>query len=285
MNESVEETDESDQLIAALNTPLTTFGNNDQMAKIDDFEDNEENPSSELTFHQLIKLQNLFKGLKFFLNREVPRESLVFVIRSFGGTVSWDKTLYMGATYDENDESITHQIVDREDVQSKYLNRYYIQPQWVYDCVNARILLPVQKYFMGTTLPPHLSPFIEESEGEYVPPEKVELKNLQAMDTNEHESEESEEEVIQKKKPVEKNKKNIEIKEKTMAVRPGSVLIEDKERIARQEKDEEKRLAVMMIPKKKKRLYSKIMFGKKRKTKEAEKLRSKRKEFDIKNQN
>lgn len=27
------------------------------------------------------KLQNLFKGLKFFLNREVPRETLVFIIR------------------------------------------------------------------------------------------------------------------------------------------------------------------------------------------------------------
>lgn len=30
---------------------------------------------------KLNKFQNLFKGLKFFLNREVPREMLVFVIR------------------------------------------------------------------------------------------------------------------------------------------------------------------------------------------------------------
>ena len=127
----------------------------------------------------------------------MPRESLVFVIRSFGGTVSWDKTLYGGATYDETNESITHQIVDREDIRSKFMNRYYIQPQWVYDCVNARILLPVQQYFIGATLPPHLSPFVEESEGDYMPPEKIALKNLQSMDANEEESDESDAEVLQ----------------------------------------------------------------------------------------
>ena len=275
-------------MIAALNNPLTTFGNSENLSKIDDFDDaNEETPSSELTFHQLTRLQNLFKGLKFFLNREVPRESLVFVIRSFGGSVSWDKRLFAGATFDETDETITHQIVDREDIQSKYLNRYYIQPQWVYDCVNARMLLPVQQYFIGTILPPHLSPFVEETEGDYVPPEKLALKNLQAMDSNEgveqesEQDDEEEEEVVKKqtKKRKTNANDNIELNEKSMAVRPGSTVVEDKQRMAKQEKDEEKRLAVMMIPKKKKRLYSKIMFGKKRKAKEVEKMKAKRKAF------
>lgn len=57
--------------------------------------------------------------------------------------------------------------------------RYYIQPQWVYDSVNAKILLPVEEYFLGVTLPPHLSPFVEETEGDYVPPEKLKLMALQ----------------------------------------------------------------------------------------------------------
>lgn len=59
------------------------------------------------------------------------------------------------------------------------LDRYYIQPQWVYDCINARIKLPVEDYFLGVNLPPHLSPFVEEKEGDYVPPEKLKLMALQ----------------------------------------------------------------------------------------------------------
>lgn len=61
--------------------------------------------------------------------------------------------------------------------------RYYIQPQWVYDCVNAKILLPVEDYFLGVTLPPHLSPFVEEKDGDYVPPEKLKIMALQRGET------------------------------------------------------------------------------------------------------
>ena len=34
-----------------------------------------------LEAEKLKKFQNLFKGLKFFLNREIPRETVVFLIR------------------------------------------------------------------------------------------------------------------------------------------------------------------------------------------------------------
>ena len=53
--------------------------------------------------------------------------------------------------------------------------RYYVQPQWVFDSVNARTLLPVEDYFPGVVLPPHLSPFVEETEGDYVPPERQKM--------------------------------------------------------------------------------------------------------------
>jgi pescadillo protein len=43
--------------------------------------------------------KEMFQNFKFFLNREVPKESLTFIIRAFGGQVSWDKTLFIGATY------------------------------------------------------------------------------------------------------------------------------------------------------------------------------------------
>ncbi len=51
--------------------------------------------------------------------------------------------------------------------------RWYIQPQWVFDCVNRRRLLPIDDYSPGASLPPHLSPFTEEGVGDYVPPERV----------------------------------------------------------------------------------------------------------------
>lgn len=57
--------------------------------------------------------------------------------------------------------------------------RYYVQPQWVFDCVNNTSLLPMESYFPGATLPPHLSPFVEEAEGDYVPPERQALINRQ----------------------------------------------------------------------------------------------------------
>lgn len=56
--------------------------------------------------------------------------------------------------------------------------RYYVQPQWVFDSVNARQLLPVEKYFIGAVLPPHLSPFSQDYRTHrYVPPEEKALKD------------------------------------------------------------------------------------------------------------
>ncbi|MCO5562024.1 hypothetical protein L7F22_015650 [Adiantum nelumboides] len=110
--------------------------------------------------------KGLFENLKFFLGREVPRESLLFLIRAFGGVVSWagDK-----APFEESDEEITHQIVDRPSQGHKFLSREYIQPQWVYDSVNNRILLPTHDYVLGRVPPPHLSPFVDNEKEGYLP--------------------------------------------------------------------------------------------------------------------
>lgn len=54
-----------------------------------------------------------------------------------------------------------------------------------------------------------------------------------------------------------------------MKVTPGKVKKEDRGRLEQEEKAEEKRLAIMMMKKKEKYLYDKIMFGKKRKVREA----------------
>uniref|UniRef100_A0A0K8TSB2 Pescadillo homolog n=1 Tax=Tabanus bromius TaxID=304241 RepID=A0A0K8TSB2_TABBR len=134
---------------------------------------------------EVAKLMKLFNGLKFFINREVPREPLVIIIRSLGGKVSWDKNIFPGATFDETDERITHQIVDRPKMDKQYISRDYVQPQWVFDSVNQRQLLPTNKYFIGVTLPPHLSPFVDPERETYIPPEEKALRDPSLMEKNE----------------------------------------------------------------------------------------------------
>ncbi|KAI6700738.1 hypothetical protein NL676_015062 [Syzygium grande] len=126
--------------------------------------------------------KNFFKDMKFFLGREVPRESLLFVIPAFGGIVSWEGD---GAPFREADQSITHQIVDRPTQGHKFLSREYVQPQWIYDCVNARIILPTEGYLVGRVPPPHLSPFVDNEAEGYVPDYAETIKRLQAATRNE----------------------------------------------------------------------------------------------------
>nr|XP_056715291.1 pescadillo homolog [Euleptes europaea] len=243
----------------------------------------------------LEKQKKLFEGLCFFLNREVPREPLAFVIRCFGGKVSWDKSVCIGATYDVTDPAITHQIVDRPNIEKEVIGRYYVQPQWVFDSINARLCLPVADYFVGVLLPPHLSPFVTEKDGDYIPPEKMKLLALQRGEEPEDDSEEEEEEDedategseveedsdkedegrLKKMEAQRSQSKNLPVK-----VTAGKAVKEDKQRLAQEQQSEEKRLAIMMMKKREKYLYQKIMFGKKRKIREANKLAEKRKAHD-----
>ncbi|KAI3446203.1 hypothetical protein Pfo_002868 [Paulownia fortunei] len=126
--------------------------------------------------------KNLFNNMKFFLSREVPRESLLFIIPAFGGTVSWEGE---GAPFEESDHSITHQVVDRPTQGHKFLSREYVQPQWVYDCINARIGLPTEKYMVGCVPPPHLSPFVDNEVEGHVPEYAEAIERLKAAESKE----------------------------------------------------------------------------------------------------
>ncbi|CAD7697662.1 unnamed protein product [Ostreobium quekettii] len=120
--------------------------------------------------------ERLFNGLVFFLGREVPMETLLFVIRSFGGSAGWCGE---GSPVSEADDSITHQVVDRPSPKQMREHREYIQPQWVFDSANARLLLPADGYAPGKTLPPHLSPFVDYEDEGYVPDYALQIKRLQ----------------------------------------------------------------------------------------------------------
>ena len=83
--------------------------------------------------------QSLFSGLRLFISRECPRDSLEFVIRAFRGQVGWEGP---GSPFSADDPKITHQIVDRPSVMGiKVSSREYVQPQWVYDSINFKILV------------------------------------------------------------------------------------------------------------------------------------------------
>lgn len=113
----------------------------------------------------LDKFKNLFSSCVVFISREVPRENIEFIVRAFGGQVAWE-----GGAIDANSATITHQIVDRGvEPAGKRIDREYVQPQWIFDCVNARILLPVDIYGPTSKLPPHLSPFVDSETEGYTP--------------------------------------------------------------------------------------------------------------------
>lgn len=105
--------------VAALNQSLVRniIESDDDKVELDNISIGTEDPSKvEEAREEAAKvknLQSLFKNMKFFLSREIPREPLVFMIRSFGGEVSWDNTAAPGSTYQVDDTSVTHQICDR----------------------------------------------------------------------------------------------------------------------------------------------------------------------------
>ena len=141
---------------------------------------------------------SIFEPFTFYLSRETPRGPLEFLLKAFGcKRVGWDSVLGDGAyTTDESDSRITHQIVDRPSLPSNSLHsrngdnepkenelpsqtpvpsgnrvpgRTYVQPQWVWDSVNAGELQRPDLYAPGATLPPHLSPWAKPKKGQYDP--------------------------------------------------------------------------------------------------------------------
>lgn len=119
---------------------------------------------------------SLFKGIVFFLGREVPREQLLLVIRSFGGEAGWAGE---GSPIAEDDARITHQIMDRPTIIDRKKNREYVQPQWVFDSANARVLVRTSHYQPGKVPPPHLSPFVDADSEGYEPEYAKEIRQLQ----------------------------------------------------------------------------------------------------------
>jgi len=286
--------DADQERVAALNQSLArTVVNLDaeeEEVTIDDIPDAESGGDQEQRKREMEEaatLKSLFKGTKIFLNREVPREPLVFMIRAFGGQVSWESSVALGATFDEADPSVTHQISDRprDSVKMSNVGRDYVQPQWVFDSINHKKLLPVHKYFLGEVLPPHLSPFMKEESriGDYMPPEEKKLRGLMEEEAEEEASEdddESEEEAAEDEEEEEESAEE-EQEEGKMKVEVGK----PEQQLSKEEQEklvnaEQYRLREMMIKKKHKGLYRSMMKARKKRVNESKHLERKRQIHD-----
>ncbi|CAJ1013625.1 Pescadillo N-terminus/BRCA1 C Terminus (BRCT) domain [Leishmania utingensis] len=101
---------------------------------------------------ELLKVRELFRGLTFYISREVPAKHFELIINACGGRVATD---YVAS-------NITHVVVDRPALppgRQQHDQMEYVQPQYIFDCLNARQMLPVTGYRIGEDLPPHVSPF------------------------------------------------------------------------------------------------------------------------------
>uniref|UniRef100_A0A914YT64 Pescadillo homolog n=1 Tax=Panagrolaimus superbus TaxID=310955 RepID=A0A914YT64_9BILA len=245
-------------------------GTAEDIAPVDVFAEMEDDGDIADKMKEMMKLKTLFKGCKFFLNREVPNDTLTLVIRNCGGMVSWDGC--PGGKYSENFDGITHHVIDRPLTDSFTMNRIYIQPQWVLDCFNYRKILPVNKYVPGAHLPPHLSPFVLESSGDYIPPERMEMlrelgKEIPAQKENAP--------ILKAKTKAKKSEK----KDKVL-IKEGKVFNANEQQLLHAA-GHTKKLREMMIPKRYKNAYKKIQFGIKRKAKETRALEDKRRKREV----
>lgn len=237
----------------------------------------------------------LFANKVFYVGREVPLDIIEFVVSAFGGKVISESAL--DEMIDNEDpeapnkvdassidlSTVTHQICDRPSVPNRIPGRVYVQPQWVFDCVNKAELVSTADYVPGATLPPHLSPWgddsgynpEEEVEGDEEEDEEIVVAEGDEDQEDEEEDEEEDKDVVAAQKELEqeskgvynKNNTNVNAKNKSKKRKPT-------------EEEEAKELRKMMMSNRQRKLYNKIQGSADANKAREEELRKKRRKID-----
>lgn len=267
-----------------------------ETVKLDAFEDNNKNQGDILAQPSQFNspVATLFSNFVFYIGREVPLDIVEFLILSAGGSVISEVAL------DQLDDKsgldltkVTHQIVDRPVLKNKVAGRTYIQPQWVFDCINKCELVPTSAYIPGEKLPPHLSPWgdsagydpeaaeEEKKEGEESESESEEEESEEEQEEgeeNEDEEQESEDEELAAQKELELEAKGIKYSDNKETNTPEK---KNKKRkaVAVDEDDEEKKLKMIMMSNKQRKLYKKMTYSNEKKDERIENLKKKKKQI------
>ena len=243
-------------------------------AELDDFTNIAgDNDNDQVALHASAPTTSLFAKFHFFLAREVPRYSLEFVIRAFGGQVSWDPILGGGSPLLESDPAITHHVCDRPNQEKKYQGRIYLQPQWVYDCINKGKLERLDLYATGATLPPHLSPFVKVEDGDYDPNEPMEEEE---EDVEVTEDLPEQVEAAQAQSELEAESKGIKFSD--FKAKPVPKAVPEDVRIS----EEAAELAKMMMSNRDKKIYTSMKRKSEKQEQTTDALRKRRRELSKK---
>ncbi|KAF4691130.1 mRNA-binding ribosome synthesis protein [Perkinsus olseni] len=238
--------------------------------------------------------KGIFKGLVFWVSREVALAPIYTVLVAGGAEVKWLKE-------NMNDEDITHCVVDRPmlpDGFDETSDRDVVQPQWVLDSFNEGILLPVAEYGLGKALPPHLSPFVDDSGEGYVPDRRKVLddmvsamagkKNASGLLKATADAMNMTDEVddrLAERDYLREMKAEMRHKEAADRINEAEQKAEREKEVAKraEEKAQEKmELQKSMLSKKHAKLLSRIEFGKASRDQKAAKLTQKKKEAKAK---
>ncbi|KAL1521139.1 hypothetical protein AB1Y20_022693 [Prymnesium parvum] len=257
---------------------------------------------------EVAALRSLFAKCVIFCGRETPVASLELLVLACGGRVGWEGEV---SPFGAEDPTITHQVMDRPQIPgTPVASREYVQPQWVFDCINARSLLPPQRYKPGVKCPAHLSPFQDGAEG-YVPLERVRQAMMEAAggggaegqvqegenddaeeDDEDEDGEEDEEDEEDEENEDEEDDEGEDVEDAREYAKELKAELAGKAYSARKTKPaaqaatkaspakEEKELAMMMMPRKKRRLYDMMQHGIKKKESAADVLRKKRERIE-----
>ncbi|CCE93141.1 mRNA-binding ribosome synthesis protein NOP7 TDEL_0F03300 [Torulaspora delbrueckii] len=257
-----------------------------ETTKLDTFEDNNKNKGDvlEQPTEYNSPVSTLFSKFVFYVGREVPIDIVEFLILSCGGTVISEAGLDQLEKKNEIDLSkVTHQLVDRPVLKNKVPGRTYVQPQWIFDCINRSDLLPANQYLPGESLPPHLSPWgdsvgynpdeEEEAEGESDAESEVEEEAEDQVEVAKEE--ESEDEDLANQKELELEAQGVKYSEAPKeSSKPSS-----KKRKAVSEEEEEKRLKMIMMSNKQRKLYKKMKYSNEKKDDRVKDLKKKKKQL------